>query len=467
MLHTLNKMYNMKSKNKNIGKIIELRNGVAVCQFKVLPKVNSLLKINESDVIFEMIEQVNSNTVRAIALTEIEGVERGTEIVDTSSPIMLDFDETVLGNLYDAFGNSINKSKKEEGEKNNRLSIFSKPNHVYGREITKHKVLETGVKVIDLFAPLRYGDKIGLLGGAGVGKTILVTELMHNIASNKSGCSVFAGIGERSREGAELYQTMEKLGVLENVALFLGEMDKPPGIRSRIALSAITAAEHLRDTSKHEVMLFIDNIYRYSMAGMEISAMLGKIPSELGYQATLEKDLAMLQERIIETEHGSITSIQAIYIPADDLTDPAVVATFSHLDGALVLSRDIAAKGIYPAVDILKSFSTSLDPEIVGEKHYKTAMEIKSMYQQYEELSHIIAILGIDELTKEQQITAKRVERIQRFLTQPFFVSQSFQDKKGEIVPLEKTVEGCEQILLGKFDDVELDKLYMIGELKY
>jgi F-type H+-transporting ATPase subunit beta len=309
------------------------------------------------------------------------------------------------------------------------------------------------------------GDKIGLFGGAGVGKTILITELIHNIALKKTGYSVFAGIGERIREGNDLYYRLKELDVLENTALYFGEMDKPPGVRSRVGLSAVTAAEFLCGSMDKDIFLFVDNIFRYTMAGMEIGAMLGHVPSELGYQATLNQDLSEFQERIRADSSNSITSLQAVYVPADDLTDPAVVAIFSHLDASLVLSRDIAEKGIYPAVDILRSHSVGLSKEIVGERHFLIASEVKMVFQKYKELSHIIAILGIEELSRKDRIIAKRAERLQRFLTQPLFITEAFNEKKGVYVSIADTLDGCEKILNGEFDDVEVDELYMKGKI--
>ena len=309
------------------------------------------------------------------------------------------------------------------------------------------------------------GDKVGLFGGAGVGKTILVTEFIHNISLKKMGYSVFAGIGERLREGNDLFRTLKELDVLQDTVLYFGGMDQPAGVRARVGLSAVRAAELLRDEMGKDAFLFVDNIFRYIMAGMELGVILGKVPSELGYQATIDRDLAEFEEKIRATEKGAITSIQAVYVPADDITDPAVVAIFSHLDTSVVLSRSVAEKGIYPSVDVLKSFSRALDKDIVGERHYTIASRVKRIFQQYEELSHIIAILGIDELSRADRVIAMRAERLRHFLTQPFFVTSQFSEKKGMFVPLEKTLEGCELILNGEFDTVDLEKLYMIGEI--
>jgi len=447
---------------KNIqGTITAIKGGAAEVIFeKNMPPIHSLLESKKRKALFEVVERKNFKTIRAIALSSTEGVERGEEVFAINEEISISVNKNILGRMFDLFGNPIDGKPFKDGKP---LSIYeSKGIHTNGLKYNS-KILETGIKVIDLLTPFRLGDKIGLFGGAGVGKTILTTELMHNIALKKIGYSVFAGIGERIREGNDLYLTLKKLKVLENTALYFGEMDKSPGVRTRVGLSAVTAAEFLRDEMGKDIFLFIDNIFRYTMAGMELGAILGKVPSELGYQATLEYDLALLQERIHAGKNNTITSLQAVYVPADDLTDPAVVSIFSHLDASLVLSRDVAEKGIYPAVDVLRSRSLGLDKEIIGERHFKIASEVKMVFQKYNELSHIIAILGINELSRTDRITAKRSERLQRFLTQPFFVTEAFNNKKGVYVPLDKTLEGCEKILNGDFDDVELAKLYMIG----
>jgi F-type H+-transporting ATPase subunit beta len=364
--------------------------------------------------------------------------------------------------MFNVFGEPIdNRAFQVEEER----GIFQEKKEKEDREFTQGEVLETGIKVIDLLTPFRKGDKIGLFGGAGVGKTVLIQELIHNIALKKQGFSVFAGIGERIREGNDLYLTLKDLGVLENTVLYFGEMDKPAGARFRVGLSAITAAEYLREKTQKDILFFVDNIFRYAMAGMEIGAVLGKVPSELGYQATLERDLAEIEERIKSSSDGSITSVQAVYVPADDITDPAVVTIFSHLDASLVLSRSVAEKGIYPAVDVLRSSSVNLDKEIVGKKHYEIALRVKEIFQEYQDLFHIIAILGIEELSRKDKIIVKRAERLQRFLSQPFFVTEKFSGRKGVYVPLEKTLDGCERILKGEFDEVDPEKLYMIGSI--
>ena len=455
------------------GTIISIQGGIVEIVFeKDTPNIHSLLetknfhnsKNGKFKTIFEVVERKNFKTMRAIAMTSLEGVERGEEVIGDNSEISVALNENILGRMFDLFGNAIDNLPFDQKTK---FSIY----HKYGKNAdltinkTQSKILETGIKVIDLLVPFQFGDKVGLFGGAGVGKTVLVTELIHNLSLKDTGYSIFAGIGERIREGNDLYFTLKDLDVLKNTTLYFGEMDKSPGVRSRIGLSAVTAAEYLGETMHKDIFLFVDNIFRYAMAGMEIGASLGKTPSELGYQATLEHDMALFQERIQAGENNSITSLQAVYVPADDLTDPAVVSIFSHLDASLILSRDIAEKGIYPAVDVLRSHSFRLDSDIVGERHFNVASEVKKIFQKYQELSHIIAILGIDELSRTDRIIAKRAERLQRFLTQPLHVTESFNDKKGVYVPIDKTLEGCEKILNGDFDNVELDKLYMIGSV--
>jgi len=442
---------------------VAIKGGVAEVVFeKNTPPIHSLLESEGKKALFEVVERKNSRTARVIALSPTEGVERGEIVSVANKEISMSLNKEILGRMFDLFGNPID-GKPFEGAQT--FPIHKNREARTDNIKRENKILETGIKVIDLLTPLRLGDKIGLFGGAGVGKTILITELIHNIALKKIGYSIFAGIGERIREGNDLYLTLKNLKVLKNAALYFGEMDKSPGVRMRVGLSAVTAAEFLRDELGKDIFLFVDNIFRYTMAGMELGAILGKVPSELGYQATLDHDLAMLQERIQAGANNTITSLQAVYVPADDLTDPAVVSIFSHLDASLVLSRDVAEKGIYPAVDALRSSSLGLDKEIIDERHFKTASAVKEIFQKYQELSHIIAILGIDELSRTDRIIAKRAERLQRFLTQPFFVTEAFNDKNGEYVPVEKTLEGCEKILDGKFDKVELEKLYMIGAL--
>jgi len=448
---------------QNKGSIISIQGGAVEINFpKKLPAVKNLLKVLDKDVYFEVIEKSDKETIKAISLTPLRYVQRGDSVVDMEIQPSIALSEKILGRMFDIFGRAIDGKAFSGGKE---YSIYGEKKENVRVLDEKKKILETGIKVIDFLTPFRLGDKIGLFGGAGVGKTVLVTELMHNISLKNIGYSVFAGIGERIREGNDLYRSLGELGVLKNTALYFGEMDKSPGVRFRAGLAAVTAAEFLRDNTKKDVLLFVDNIFRYAMAGMELGAVLGKVPSELGYQATLEKDLSLLEERIASTEKGSITSVQAVYVPADDLTDPAVIAIFSNLDSSLVLSRSIAEKGIYPAVDILRSHSLSLDKDIVGIRHYDAAIKVKEVFEKYNELSHIIAILGIDELSRKDRTTAKRAERLQRFFTQPLFTTKQFSSQKGVYVPLEKTIEGCERIISGEFDDVDLDKFYMIGSL--
>ena len=448
---------------KNIqGTILSLKNGVAEILFENhLPPIHTLLESKNQNELFEIFEKKDLKIARAITLSRQEGIERNAKVYVSEKELSIPLSKGILGRMFDVLGNPIDgRSFKAE-----RRSIYKSIKKEVSFQKQKKGVIETGIKIIDLLTPIHYGDKIGLFGGAGVGKTVLITELIHNASLKKLGFSIFAGIGERIREGNELYLALKDLDVLKNTALYFGEMDKPAGVRFRAGLSAATAAEYLKEEFDKNVFLFMDNIFRYAMAGMEIGAILGKVPSELGYQATLEKDLALVEERISSSDRGFITSIQAVYVPADDLTDPAVVTIFSHLDSSLVLSRKVAEKGIYPAVDPIRSSSLSLNPEIVGERHYKIALQIKKIFQQYEELSHIISILGIEELSRGDRVIAKRAERLQRFLTQPFFVTQSFNSKKGKYVPLKKTLDGCERILNGEFDDTEVGKFYMIGDI--
>ncbi len=451
-----------RADKKNLGIITAASGGVVEIVFPAgLPRPHALLQFEGKDIFFEVVEKKDFQTVRAIGLSSLEGVERGGRVRVSNSELGVKLSPKILGRMFDLFGRPIDGRAEFRGQPK---PIYARPQ--WEETAPAEQIFETGIKVIDLLVPFRRGDKIGFFGGAGVGKTVLITELIHNISFKKAGFSVFAGIGERIREGNDLYQALTQLGILTNTALYFGEMDKPAGVRSRIGLAAVRAAEFLRDQLGKDVFLFIDNIFRYAMAGMEINAILGKMPSELGYQATLEQDLAILEERINTTSRGAITSIQAVYVPADDLTDPAVVTIFSHLDASLVLSRAVAEKGIYPAIDPLRSASLSLDPDIVGRRHYEIATAVKDIFQKYEELSHIIAILGINELSRADRLIAKRAERLQRFLTQPLFVAESFSGRPGVFVPLKETLAGCERILSGAMDDVELDKFYMIGGLK-
>jgi len=445
------------------GKIIDISGPIVVVEFPKdnLPKLYHLLKVENSDTLLEVQEYSSLNTCKCLALGLTKGIHRGALCEDTGSTITIPTTTNLFGRILNAFGESIDN--KREIKANKKTSIFAKPPSLVDQR-SNFEILETGIKAIDLICPFLKGGKIGFFGGAGVGKTILLTELIHNFVVKQKLFCVFAGVGERTREAQELYLELSKQKVLKNTILVLGEMGESPGIRFRTAFSALRIAEILRDKGKN-VMFFIDNIYRFLMAGMEVSAILGRMPSEVGYQATLATDIAKIEERIASTQKGSITSVQAIYVPADDFTDPAIVATFPHLDSVVVLSREEAAKGNYPALDILASNSSVLDPEIVGKKHYKIAMEVKSYFQKYKDLQHIISILGIEELSLKDRIIAKRAEILRRFLTQPFYTTQSFTGRKGLYVPLKKTIEGCERILKGEFDNIDPQKFYMIGEI--
>ncbi len=452
----------MENKNLKKGKIISLQGGIVEVWFdNYTPKIYSLL-ITDDGVKFEVVEKIIENIVKAIALNPLERVCRGSIVYDTGDMIKIGVSKEILGRMFNVFGQPIDElgSFKIEESRPIRKRKTEEKEFYY-----KKNILQTGIKAIDLLVPFCQGDKIGFFGGAGVGKTVLVTELMHNISLKQIGYSIFAGIGERIREGNDLYFTLKKLGVLKDTSLYFGEMDKMPGVRSRIGLSAATAAEYLRDKTNKEIFFFIDNVFRYAMAGMELATSLGKVPSELGYQAILDKEFADLEGRIVSSSKGSVTSIQAVYVPADDLTDPAVVAAFTYFDAALVLSREVAEKGIYPAIDPLRSFSINLDENIVGKRHYRIAQEVKRIFQKYKELSYIIAILGVEELSQEDRIIAKRAERLQRFLSQPLFVAEAFSKRKGVFVPLEKTLNGCEKIINGKFDNVDLENFYMKGAI--
>lgn len=440
------------------GRVKEVRGGVARLKFSGdLPSIHSVFASEDGKYIFEVTEVKSESSVSAIILSESTGIERNLKVVERNEKMSVSLEPEILGRMFNLFGVPIDGGKNLKGKD---FNIFENKIAKKKGVITKPEILETGIKAIDLLCPFAEGDKIGFFGGAGVGKTILITELVHNFSLKRKGYSVFAGIGERIREGNELYNTLKDLDVLKDTSIYLGEMDKPAGVRARVGLSAAKAARYLEDTKKAKVLFFIDNVFRYAMAGMELGAIMGKIPSELGYQATLGKDVSELESMLT-----GITTAQAVYVPADDLTDPAVVEIFSHLDASLVLSRQIAEKGIYPAVDPQRTTSLSLDGDIVGKKHYEVATAVKEIFQKYADLSNIIAILGIEELSASDKVIAKRAERLERFLTQPLFNTESFTHKKGVFVPIEKTLDGCQAILDGKTDDVELEKLYMIGEL--
>lgn len=457
----------MLKQYKAIGKVIGLKSGVVEIRFRrSTPPIHQLLMVQGTQVLLEFIDVESVGRGRAIAFSSLDKVKKGDTILDMGRLLSVGLDQQILGRMFNFLGQPIDE---KDFHPSFSQSLF--PSDQSSRKTSQMlyeyqpSILETGIKIIDLLTPIRLGDKIGFFGGAGVGKTVLITELIHNISFKRKGKTVFAGVGERIREGNDLYLSLKSLGVLKNTALYFGEMDKSAGVRLRAALAAAVAAQFLRDSLEQNIFFFVDNIFRYAMAGMELGAMLGEVPIELGYQPTLEKEMAEFQGKLNVTAKGAITAFQAVYVPADDLTDPAVVTAFSYLDDALVLSRKIAEKGIYPAVDVLRSYSLGLDRDVVGERHYRIASEVKNIFEQYRELSYIIDILGIDELSREDRIIAKRAERLQRFLTQPFFVTQSFQNRKGVYVPLSETLRGCEKILSGEFDDVELEKFYMIGSI--
>lgn len=427
-----------------------------------LPAIYNALKVklNDKDLILEVAQHLSESSIRAIALGSTDGLERGYEVIDTGSPISVPIGEKTLGRMFNVIGEPIDG---KGGEFKERAPIHRMPPPLVDQS-NQTEVLETGIKVIDLICPITRGGKVGLFGGAGVGKTVLITELINNIAKFHKGYSVFAGVGERTREGNDLYHEMAESGVLDKASLVFGQMNEPPGARLRVGLSGLTIAEGFRDKG-NDVLLFIDNIFRFTQAGSEVSALLGRLPSAVGYQPNLQQEMGALQERITSTKEGSITSVQAVYVPADDLTDPAPATTFSHLDSTITLSRALTEVGLYPAVDPLDSSSTILDPEIVGEEHYNVAREVQRVLQRYKDLQDIIAILGMEELSEEDKQTVDRARRIQRFLTQPNFVAEVFTGKPGKYVPLKDTIAGFREILDGKHDDKSENAFYMRGNI--
>lgn len=426
------------------------------------PALQNALVIENDGVktVLEVSQHLGGGDVRTISMSSTDGLSRGIEVKDTGKPISVPVGRETLGRMFDVLGNPIDKlgdvSTKE-------LSPIHRAPPAFTEQSTKTEVLETGIKVIDLICPFLKGGKVGLFGGAGVGKTVVIMELIRNIASEHGGFSVFAGVGERSREGNDLYREMKASGVLAKTTLVFGQMNEPPGARSRVALTGLTMAEYFRDTERQDVLLFVDNIFRFTQAGSEVSALLGRIPSAVGYQPTLATEMGALQERITSTNTGSITSVQAVYVPADDLTDPAPATTFSHLDSTVVLSRALAELGIYPAVDPLDSSSTILDPNIVGERHYTVARGVQRVLQRYKDLQDIIAILGMDELSEEDKQTVTRARKIQKFLSQPFHVAEVFTGNAGKYVTLEETIRGFEEIINGNHDNIPEQSFYMKG----
>jgi F-type H+-transporting ATPase subunit beta len=448
-----------------MAKIIQVIGPVIDVEFEEgkVPSLYTALKIIGKDIVLEVEQELGEDKVRCLAMGPTEGLKRGDEVEDTGRPIEVPVGKEALGRLLNVLGEPIDNQGEIKGGK--RSSIHRK-----GPELKDQKsdieILETGIKAIDLLCPLPKGGKVGLFGGAGVGKTVVTQELITNIAKFHQGYSVFAGIGERSREGNDIYREMKEADVLKNTCLVFGQMNETPGVRLRVPFTALTVAEHFRDVEKKDVLLFMDNIFRFVLAGSEVSALLGRIPSQTGYQPTLASEMGALQERITSTEDGSITSVQAIYVPADDLTDPAVVATFSHLDSSLVLSRAIASLGIYPAVDPLESTSSLLSPRIVGEKHYNVATAVKKILQRYKELQDIIAILGIEELAEEDKVTVARARKIQKYLSQPFSVAEVFSGIPGKYVKIEETIEGFSKIISGEMDNISEEDFYMKGKIE-
>lgn len=451
---------------ENIGHLSQVIGPVIDIKFAdKMPNLLNAIKIKNNDetIIAEVTQHIGDDVARCIAMSSTDGLIRGMEAIDTGAPITVPVGDKTLGRLFNVLGETIDNEAPIK--KTPTLPIHREP-PAFEDQIPAKEIFETGIKVIDLIAPYSKGGKIGLFGGAGVGKTVLIQELINNIATEHGGLSVFAGVGERTREGNDLYYEMKESGVIDKTALIFGQMNEPPGARMRVALSGLTMAEYFRDEKKQDVLLFIDNIFRFTQAGSEVSALLGRIPSAVGYQPTLATEMGQLQERITSTKQGSITSVQAVYVPADDLTDPAPATTFAHLDATTVLSRSISELGIYPAVDPLDSTSRILDPNIVGERHYNVARRVQEILQRYKELQDIIAILGMDELSDEDKITVARARRIQRFLSQPFSVAEQFTGINGKYVPLQETIKGFEEILDGKHDDLPESAFLFVGTIE-
>ncbi len=449
---------------KHIGEVVQVTGPVLDIRFghDELPALLNAIEIDNNGVKLtaEVAQQIGDNTVRCIAMNATDGLVRGTKAVDTGAPIMVPVGEECLGRVFNLLGDPVdNQPAPNAAEK---WSIH-RPAPSYEEQASATEILETGIKVVDLMCPYAKGGKVGLFGGAGVGKTVLIQELIHNVATEHGGYSIFTGVGERTREGNDMYNEMKESGVIEKTALVYGQMNEPPGARMRVALSGLTMAEYFRDVKNQDVLLFVDNIFRFTQAGSEVSTLLGRMPSAVGYQPTLATDMGTLQERITSTRKGSITSIQAVYVPADDLTDPAPATTFTHLDATTVLSRDIASMGIYPAVDPLDSTSRILTPEIVGSEHYEVARSVQRVLQRYKELQDIIAIMGMDELSEEDKLTVNRARKVQRFLSQSFSVAEQFTGLPGKYVPLKETIRGFKMILEGECDDIPESCFLLVG----
>ncbi|CVK20010.1 MULTISPECIES: F0F1 ATP synthase subunit beta [Sporomusa] len=455
----------------NIGRIIQVIGPVIDVEFppEKLPAIYNAVTVDETvgDVTVkltaEVMQHLGDNTVRCVAMSSTDGLTRGMKAVDTGEPIKIPVGKGTLGRVFNVLGQTVDNNA--EAVNADEFWPIHRPAPAFEDQATTTQILETGIKVVDLIAPYALGGKIGLFGGAGVGKTVLIMELIRNIATEHGGYSVFAGVGERTREGNDLWNEMIESGVIDKTALVYGQMNEPPGARMRVGLTGLTMAEYFRDVGGQDVLLFVDNIFRFIQAGSEVSALLGRMPSAVGYQPTLSTDVGALQERITSTKKGSITSVQAVYVPADDLTDPAPAATFAHLDATTVLSRQIAELGIYPAVDPLDSTSRIMDPNVLGEDHYQVARGVQEVLQRYKELQDIIAILGMEELSDEDKLTVSRARKIQRFLSQPFFVAEAFTGTPGKYVPLKETIRGFKEIISGKYDDLPETAFYMVGTI--
>jgi F-type H+/Na+-transporting ATPase subunit beta len=448
-------------KDVNRGTIVSVRSSVVDMHFPArLPLIHNEVRTEDGEVVIEILSHLNRSVVRGIALTSTRGTYRGQRVKNTGHPLMVPVGPKLLGRMFNVFGETIDKGSPIEDAE--LRPILRKPVPLT-EQITTPGIFQTGIKAIDLLAPLEKGGKAGLFGGAGVGKTVLIMEIIHNMAGLHSGVSLFCGIGERSREAEEFYREMKESGVLENSVMVFGQMNEPPGARFRVGQAAMTMAEYFRDDRRQDVMMLIDNIFRFIQSGSEVSGLMGRLPSRVGYQPTLGTELSELEERITSTRNGAITSVQAVYIPADDFTDPAAVHTFRHLSASVILSRKKASEGLYPAIEPLSSNSMMLDPHIVGERHYRVAGDVRRTLAQYEDLKDIIAMLGMEELSQDDRHVVNQARRLERFLTQPFFVTEQFTGQEGKMVSVEDTVEGCERILNGEFSDYPEKALYMIG----
>ena len=453
--------------DKNVGKIIQVISAVLDIKFSEgnLPEINDAVEVplkNGGKLVVEVAQHLGDDTVRCIAMGPTDGLVRGMDAIATGAPISVPVGENTLGRMFNVLGEPIDEVEPPQTEE--KWAIH-RPAPSFEEQATSQEMLETGIKVVDLLCPYQKGGKIGLFGGAGVGKTVLIQELIHNIATQHGGYSVFTGVGERTREGNDLYYEMKESGVIDKTTMVFGQMNEPPGARMRVALAGLTMAEYFRDRGGKDVLLFVDNIFRFTQAGSEVSALLGRMPSAVGYQPTLQTEMGALQERITSTKNGSITSVQAVYVPADDLTDPAPATTFAHLDATTVLERSIAELGIYPAVDPLASTSRILDPRIVGQEHFEVAHAVQEILQKYKELQDIIAILGMDELSEEDKLVVSRARKVQRFLSQPFFVAGQFTGLEGKYVPIAETIRGFKEILEGKHDDVPESHFLNVGSI--